>query len=244
MLFIYFDLYFILEQSDALKFTVAGRLQNKNNDKTPIELPFERGITKDGESVSKKCPLEIIRSASDITEQKIEKNNYKDNKLTLKSNELSSVFDSNTDEQDIDEHDNIFINDKDNNFYNNNGKEKKDGRVVEVPRFDDQETFCKFFGTIKTPEDVVLDDSKKSITSDEKTSSLPQTLQEFDDAIKPTEKLANRRNIKVPRKSKRIINYNPVKSLLARADINWKYTENNGTPFISAQKIAEPTPCK
>lgn len=246
-----------LEQSDALKFTVAGRLQKTVNSNAPSELPFERAFTKDGEGVAKKCPMEIIRndniepysSAEHKREEggnSAENNNQKSNS---KGNERSNSVDSNSDEQDADELDNIVPN---NNVEGNDKRESRmksrdfvaNGRVVEVPRFNDPDTFGKFFGTLKVPSEIILT-SKQSGASSDKNESSSESLKEFDDAIKPTPKLANRRNIKVPRNSKSSANCNPVKSLAARDDIVWKYTEHKSVvPFILAEKPAEPTICK
>ncbi|KAI9588659.1 hypothetical protein GQX74_004504 [Glossina fuscipes] len=203
-----------VEQSDASKFTVAGRLQKKAQ--SPVELQFER----DHNGSPKKCPLLTIRSANQpllglakSPSMMVNGNgcqrNASNGALFVQrslSMETSSVMEINSANNSDSDNEREFIreSEKSNGIdaSPNNG-----GRVV-VPKIDDEETFENFFA------------SKKSIASKQEMSI---DVTDFD-KIKPTARLAiNKRNIQLPRGRRAA--RNPLKSLANRQDIATEYTE-------------------
>ncbi|KAM7355020.1 supervillin isoform 7-T9 [Cochliomyia hominivorax] len=215
-----------VEQSDASKFTVAGRLQKKAQ--SPVELQFERSTN----DAAKKCPLQIIRSANQpqlglaksasmmcttqsngqksssngarFVQRSLSVNNENPNSAS-ESNSAASNSDSDNEKEQKDKRN---INNKATSPSHGGQSVQRGARVV-IPKFDDEETFEKFFVS-KKPQD-------KS-TPDEEGIDIADF-----DKIKPTERLAVKRSIQLP-KGRRAAR-NPLRNLAARIDIVSEYTE-------------------
>ncbi|XP_055913672.1 uncharacterized protein LOC129947223 isoform X7 [Eupeodes corollae] len=200
-----------IEQSDASKFTVAGRLQKKSQ--SPVELQFERhGDT------SKQCPpMKVVRSANQpqlglakspsmmvtsMTAPKSASVTNGQHRMQLKRSlsvnaEAQSASSSDSDSEGHSEKENAK---KVNKIITNTG-----AKVV-VPRVDDEETFEKFFTTSRSVEKI-----------DEGVE-----ISDFDN-IKSSERLVTKRTVQGP-KGRRAAK-NPLKSLAARIDLQNEYTE-------------------
>uniref|UniRef100_A0A1A9WC79 HP domain-containing protein n=1 Tax=Glossina brevipalpis TaxID=37001 RepID=A0A1A9WC79_9MUSC len=205
-----------VEQSDASKFTVAGRLQKKAQ--SPVELQFERPHN----GAPKKCPLIIICSANQpllglakspsmmVTSSTINGNGCQRNangalfvqrSISMETSSIMEINSANNSDSDNERESKI-------EKKNNTDTSRNNGARVVVPKIDDEETFENFFA------------SKKS-----KASEQEENIDVTDfDKIKPTERLAiNKRNIQLP-KGRRAAR-NPLKSLANRQDITAEYTE-------------------
>ncbi|XP_037823151.1 supervillin-like isoform X1 [Lucilia sericata] len=219
-----------VEQSDAAKFTVAGRLQKKAQ--SPVELQFERSAN----DAAKKCPLQIIRSANQpqlglaksasmmvstntngiglgqkssngalFVQRSLSVNNENPNSAS-ESNSAASNSDSDNEKEQKDKRN---INNQSSNTATTTSQSARGARVV-IPKFDDEETFEKFFVSKKIQQD-------KS-TPDEEGIDIADF-----DKIKPTERLAVKRSIQLP-KGRRAAR-NPLRNLASRTDITSEYTE-------------------
>lgn len=187
-----------LEQSDASKFTVAGRLQKKAQ--SPVELQFERGAN----AAAKKCPLQTIRSANQpqlglakspsmmVTSSTngnyaaasgprashgalfVQRSLSVNNEVAANGSESNSASNSDSDNE-KDQKDKRNINNQTSTTISpSHGNGVRGARIV-VPKFDDDETFEKFFVSKKSP-------TGKS-TPDEEGIDIADF-----DKIKPTER--------------------------------------------------------
>ncbi|XP_044314129.1 uncharacterized protein LOC108052880 isoform X5 [Drosophila rhopaloa] len=208
-----------IEQTDAKKFTVAGRLQKKAQ--SPVELQFERSAN----DVAKKCPMLEVRSANQpqlglakspsmmVTSST---NNSTANKTALRSLSVNpeeevptSLSRSNSSSSDSDGERSSPQNAKQNKELANNKSAAAPTNVgarIQVPRLDDKETFENFFASKPKKEE----------------EGVELEISAFDD-IKPTERLVSKRHVQGP-KGRRAAR-NPLKSLAAREDITSEYTE-------------------
>lgn len=187
---------FFTEQSDAANFTVAGRLQKKAQ--SPVELQFERSP----DAAAKKCPLQIIRSANQpqlglaksasmmvtssangnvgpkttngaIFLQRSLSVNDENPNCASESNSPSSNSDSDNEKDQKDKRN--LSNQTANQAHSPPSHDQilRGARVV-VPKFDDEETFEKFFASKKTQNRSALDEESINIADFDK--------------IKPTER--------------------------------------------------------
>lgn len=157
------------EQSDASKFTVAGRLQKKAQ--SPVELQFERSTN----AAAKKCPLHVIRSAN----QPLLGLAKSPSMMTTGSGRTPgvgvghhlvqrslSINEGNVIAERSSSSNSDSDNEKDNkNKQNGNSKDVPSitvgvtssqgagtgGARVAIPKLDDEETFEKFFALKKSP---------------------------------------------------------------------------------------------
>ncbi|KAH8296575.1 hypothetical protein KR054_008073, partial [Drosophila jambulina] len=205
-----------IEQTDAKKFTVAGRLQKKAQ--SPVELQFERSPN----DAAKKCPMLEVRSANQpqlglakspsmMVTTTTANSNSKTALRSLSVNpeeEVPSLSRSNSSSSESDGERTSPHNAKQNKELANTKSAAAPTNVgarIQVPRLDDKETFENFFATKpKLEENVELE------------------ISAFDD-IKPTERLVSKRHVQGP-KGRRAAR-NPLKSLAAREDITSEYTE-------------------
>lgn len=193
-----------VEQSDASKFTVAGRLQKTQNN-APAKLQFVR--TED-----KKCqPLKVVRSANQpqlglakspsmmvtSTTNTPANKNETANQLFLKRSVSINGGGGNTEKN----------NSSDSSDSEKNGKENDSGSKVVIPRIDDEETFEKFFS------------SKRKDTNDGEEAI---EISDFD-SVKASERLVTKRAVRGP--MGRRAAKNPLKNLAARNDLQTEYTE-------------------
>ncbi|XP_030568416.1 supervillin-like isoform X1 [Drosophila novamexicana] len=205
-----------IEQTDAKKFTVAGRLQKKAQ--SPAELQFER-LPNDA---AMKCPMLEVRSANQpqlglakspsMMVTTCSKTTSTQRSLSVNAEENLSLSRSNSSSSESDGERCSPHNAKQSKELANNksaAAATNVGARIQVPRLDDEETFENFF--------VV---QPKSQTAEES----PLDISAFDD-IKPTERLVSKRNIQGP-KGRRAAR-NPLKTLAARSDICSEYTELN-----------------
>ncbi|TDG53249.1 hypothetical protein AWZ03_000064 [Drosophila navojoa] len=211
-----------IEQTDAKKFTVAGRLQKK--EQSPVELQFER-LPNDA---AKKCPMLEVRSANQpqlglakspsmmvgpatkpTAVQRSLSVQEEENVTLTRSNSNKSSSSNSSSGSDSDGSPRNAKQHKE--LANNKSAEAATnvGARIQVPRSDDAETFENFFGGQRA-----------------KSSANAQTVEleisAFDD-IKSTERLVSKRNIQGP-KGRRAAR-NPLKTLAARSDICSEYTE-------------------
>ncbi|XP_054733800.1 supervillin-like isoform X1 [Anastrepha obliqua] len=218
-----------IEQSDASKFTVAGRLQKKAQ--SPIELQFERGQNAD----PKKCPMHVVRSANQpqlgLAKSPSMMVTTNTNGGTNGTNGHHSFLQrslSVTAERPNGEPSNSSSNSDSDTDGRCNEKETKNkaniksaaatataalGTRVAVPKLDDEETFEKFFASKKqTPI------QRSGVVGEDVTVS------DLDfDSIKTTQRLVTKRTIQGPRGRRAA--RNPLKSLAERSDITSEYTE-------------------
>ncbi|XP_039230340.1 supervillin isoform X17 [Drosophila yakuba] len=205
-----------IEQTDAKKFTVAGRLQKKAQ--SPVELQFERSAN----DAAKKCPMLEVRSANQpqlglakSPSMMVTSCTNSSSKTALRSLSVNpeeegptSLSRSNSSSSESDGERNSPHNAKQNKELANNksaAAATNVGARIQVPRLDDKETFENFFASKpKKEENVELE------------------ISAFDD-IKPTERLVSKRHVQGP-KGRRTAR-NPLKSLAAREDISSEYTE-------------------
>ncbi|XP_043649610.1 serine-rich adhesin for platelets isoform X2 [Drosophila teissieri] len=205
-----------IEQTDAKKFTVAGRLQKKAQ--SPVELQFERSAN----DAAKKCPMLEVRSANQpqlglakSPSMMVTSSTNSSSKTALRSLSVNpeeegptSLSRSNSSSSESDGERNSPHNAKQNKELANNKSAAAPTNVgarIQVPRLDDKETFENFFSSKpKKEENVELE------------------ISAFDD-IKPTERLVSKRHVQGP-KGRRAAR-NPLKSLAAREDISSEYTE-------------------
>lgn len=191
-----------MEQSDASKFTVAGRLQNTQNN-APAKLQFER--TED-----KKCqPMKVVRSANQP-------------QLGLaKSPSMMVTSTTNTQANKTETANQLFLkrsvsinggraatesSGSDTSDSEKNHKTAESGSKVVIPRIDDEETFKKFF----------------SIKNKHETGEESIKISDFD-SVKASERLVTKRAVRGP--MGRRATKNPLKSLAARNDLQSEYTE-------------------
>ncbi|XP_068142627.1 supervillin isoform X9 [Drosophila tropicalis] len=217
-----------IEQTDAKKFTVAGRLQTKSQ--SPVELQFQRSPN----DAAKKCPLLEVRSANQ-PQLGLAKSPSMMVTTTTKSTAAQRSLSVNPEEEKEKESSQALSRSNSNSSsgsttdsdgggaWPQNAKQSKElansksaaaptnvGSRILVPRLDDEETFENFFvSQIKKPKHVEEQQDKEQ-------------LLDLDD-IKPTERLVTKRNIQGP-KGRRAAR-NPLKSLAARSDISSEYTE-------------------
>lgn len=191
-----------VEQSDASKFTVAGRLQKTQNN-APAKLQFER--TDD-----KKCqPMKIIRSANQpqlgLAKSPSMMVTSTTNTLANKTETANQLFLKRS----------VSINggrgitetsSSDTSDSEKNTKKADSGSRVVIPRIDDEETFEKFFSINKMDET-----GKESIE-----------ISDFD-SVKASERLVTKRATRGP--MGRRAAKNPLKNLAARSDLQSEYTE-------------------
>ncbi|XP_075160690.1 supervillin isoform X5 [Haematobia irritans] len=216
-----------VEQSDASKFTVAGRLQKKAQ--SPVDLQFERSA----DAPAKKCPMHVIRSAhqpllglakspSMMTASTINGSGHV-LPVTGQQNAVQRSLSINEGDT-IPERSSSSNSDSDNEKDN---KEKQNvahkgfmptrsaseavvtGARVAIPRLDDEETFEKFFASKKAPTTPVTPEEDIAIS-------------DFDH-IKSSQRLAVKRTIQLP-KGRRATR-NPLRSLASRTDLTSEYTE-------------------
>ncbi|XP_032575549.1 uncharacterized protein LOC6610486 isoform X5 [Drosophila sechellia] len=207
-----------IEQTDAKKFTVAGRLQKKAQ--SPVDLQFERSAN----DAAKKCPMLEVRSANQpqlglakspsmmVTSSTGTNSTSKSALRSLSVNPEeegpTSLSRSNSSSSESDGEHNSPQNAKQNKELANNKSAAAPTNVgarIQVHRLDDKETFENFFSSKpKKEENVELE------------------ISAFDD-IKPTERLVSKRHVQGP-KGRRAAR-NPLKSLAARDDISSEYTE-------------------
>lgn len=153
-----------VEQSDASKFTVAGRLQKKAQ--SPVDLQFERLPN----AAPKKCPPQIVRSANQpllglakspsmmVTSNSgnsaktngsgglfVQRSLSVNNEVSELGSSASSPSNSDSDDQ------------KELKEIRNNSLSKlistKSGSTIAVPKYDDKETFENFFASKKQSGD-------------------------------------------------------------------------------------------
>ncbi|XP_052847477.1 supervillin isoform X12 [Drosophila gunungcola] len=209
-----------IEQTDAKKFTVAGRLQKKAQ--SPVELQFERSAN----DAAKKCPMLEVRSANQpqlglakspsmmVTSGNSNKSaalrslsvNPEEEVPASLSRSNSSSSDSSDGERSAPQ------NAKQNKELANNKSAAAPTNVgarIQVPRLDDKETFENFFASKPKKEEA-------------EAGGVQLEISAFDD-IKPTERLVSKRHVQGP-KGRRAAR-NPLKSLAAREDITSEYTE-------------------
>lgn len=188
-----------MEQSDASKFTVAGRLQKTQNN-SPVKLQFER--TED-----KKCqPMKVIRSSNQpqlglakspsmlVTSTTNTQANKTEigNQLSLKrSISINGTVETSSSETSDSE---------------KITKNADSGSRVVIPRIDDEETFEKFF-SIKKKDHI----GEESIE-----------ISDFD-SVKASERLVTKRAVRGPMGRRAV--KNPLKNLAARSDLQSEYTE-------------------
>ncbi|XP_033161693.1 serine-rich adhesin for platelets isoform X3 [Drosophila mauritiana] len=207
-----------IEQTDAKKFTVAGRLQKKAQ--SPVELQFERSAN----DAAKKCPMLEVRSAnqpqlglakspsmmvtSSTSTNSTSKSALRSLSVNPEEEGPTSLSRSNSSSSESDGERNSPQNAKQNKELANNKSAAAPTNVgarIQVHRLDDKETFENFFSSKpKKEENVELE------------------ISAFDD-IKPTERLVSKRHVQGP-KGRRAAR-NPLKSLAARDDISSEYTE-------------------
>ncbi|KAI8039065.1 hypothetical protein M5D96_007780 [Drosophila gunungcola] len=208
------------QQTDAKKFTVAGRLQKKAQ--SPVELQFERSAN----DAAKKCPMLEVRSANQpqlglakspsmmVTSGNSNKSaalrslsvNPEEEVPASLSRSNSSSSDSSDGERSAPQ------NAKQNKELANNKSAAAPTNVgarIQVPRLDDKETFENFFASKPKKEEA-------------EAGGVQLEISAFDD-IKPTERLVSKRHVQGP-KGRRAAR-NPLKSLAAREDITSEYTE-------------------
>ncbi|XP_011290707.2 supervillin isoform X9 [Musca domestica] len=218
-----------VEQSDASKFTVAGRLQKKAQ--SPVELQFERSAN----AAAKKCPLHVIRSAN----QPLLGLAKSPSMMTTGSGRTPgvgvghhlvqrslSINEGNVIAERSSSSNSDSDNEKDNkNKQNGNSKDVLSitvggitsshgagtgGARVAIPKLDDEETFEKFFALKKSPTTPVTPEDESI------------NIEDFDH-IKSTQRLAVKRNIQLP-KGRRAAR-NPLRNLASRTDLSSEYTE-------------------
>ncbi|XP_017841740.1 supervillin isoform X13 [Drosophila busckii] len=205
-----------IEQTDEKKFTVAGRLQKKAQ--SPSELQFERSP----QDAAKKCPMLEVRSANQpqlglakspsmmVTTGSVTMPTAALRSLSVNAEENPQTADSScSSSSESDGERQSPHNAKQNKELANTKSAAAPtnvGAKIQVPRMDDKETFENFFAT----------------QINRKQRDLQLEICAFDD-IKPTERLANKRNIQGP-KGRRAAR-NPLKNLAARSDIISEYTE-------------------
>uniref|UniRef100_T1PBM3 Gelsolin repeat protein n=1 Tax=Musca domestica TaxID=7370 RepID=T1PBM3_MUSDO len=218
-----------VEQSDASKFTVAGRLQKKAQ--SPVELQFERSTN----AAAKKCPLHVIRSAN----QPLLGLAKSPSMMTTGSGRTPgvgvghhlvqrslSINEGNVIAERSSSSNSDSDNEKDNkNKQNGNSKAVPSitvggitsshgagtgGARVAIPKLDDEETFEKFFALKKSPTTPVTPEDESI------------NIEDFDH-IKSTQRLAVKRNIQLP-KGRRAAR-NPLRNLASRTDLSSEYTE-------------------
>ncbi|XP_073836439.1 supervillin isoform X4 [Musca autumnalis] len=212
-----------VEQSDASKFTVAGRLQKKAQ--SPVELQFERSTT----SAAKKCPPHIIRSANQpllglakspsmmttgsgggrapgvghhLVQRSLSIN--EGNVIVERSSSSNSDSDNEKEKQQNTSNKDVGV--RSSHTVAAGGG----GAKVAIPKLDDEETFEKFFA------------SKKSPTTPQTPEEEGINIEDFDH-IKSTQRLAVKRNIQLP-KGRRAAR-NPLRNLASRTDLSSEYTE-------------------
>ncbi|XP_030081129.1 uncharacterized protein LOC111597740 isoform X3 [Drosophila hydei] len=205
--------------TDAKKFTVAGRLQKK--EQSPVELQFER-LPNDA---AKKCPMLEVRSANQpqlglakspsMMVTNATKAGALQRSLSVTVEEAVTLTRSNSSNSSSSssssESDGSPRNAKQHKELANNKSAEAATNVgsrIQVPRLDDAETFESFFGV-----------QAKGQANDE---SFELEISAFDD-IKSTERLVSKRHIQGP-KGRRAAR-NPLKTLAARSDIRSEYTE-------------------
>lgn len=190
-----------VEQSDASKFTVAGRLQKTQNG--PVKLQFER-------TEEKKCqPMKVVRSANQpqlglakspsmmVTSTTNTQANKTEtaNNLFLKRSVSINGGRGATESSSSDTSDSEKIN-----------KKPDAGSRVVIHRIDDEETFEKFF----------------SIKKKDETGEESIEISDFD-SVKASERLVTKRAVRGP--MGRRAAKNPLKNLAARNDLQSEYTE-------------------
>lgn len=200
-----------IEQSDASKFTVAGRLQKKSQ--SPVELQFERN----GDTTKKCPPMKVVRSANQpqlglAKSPSMMVTSMTAPKPTAQTNgqhrmQLKRSLSVNAEAQSASSSDSDFeeINEKEHSQQIKRILTKPGAKVI-VPRVDDEETFEKFFTTSKSVEQI-----------DEGVE-----ISDFDN-IKSSERLVTKRTVQGP-KGRRAAK-NPLKNLAARIDLQNEYTE-------------------
>ncbi|XP_049314845.1 uncharacterized protein LOC105227966 isoform X9 [Bactrocera dorsalis] len=211
-----------IEQSDASKFTVAGRLQKKAQ--SPIELQFER----EQNAEPKKCPMHVVRSANQPQLGLAKSpsmmvttntnggtnghNNYLQRSLSVTAERPNSESANSSSDSDSDGRCNEKETKNKTNTMSAAAERAAQGTRVAVPKLDDEETFEKFFA------------SKKQTPIQTTVISEDAEVNDFDfDSIKTTQRLVTKRTIQGP-KGRRAAR-NPLKSLAERSDITSEYTE-------------------
>ncbi|XP_050337276.1 uncharacterized protein LOC126763630 isoform X1 [Bactrocera neohumeralis] len=215
-----------IEQSDASKFTVAGRLQKKAQ--SPIELQFER----EQNAEPKKCPMHVVRSANQpqlglakSPSMMVTTNtngganggtnghhNYLQRSLSVTAERPNSESANSSSDSDSDGRCNEKETKNKANTMSAAAERAALGTRVAVPKLDDEETFEKFFA------------SKKQTPIQTTVISEDAEVNDFDfDSIKTTQRLVTKRTIQGP-KGRRAAR-NPLKSLAERSDITSEYTE-------------------
>lgn len=159
----------LTEQSDASKFTVAGRLQKKAQ--SPAELQFERSAN----AAAKKCPLHIIRSANQpllglakspsmmttggshppgVGHHLVQRSLSINEGNVIVERSSSSNSDSDNDSKETTEKQNVAnksaATSPSHAVVGGNGGGGGGARVA-IPKPDDEETFEKFFASKKSP---------------------------------------------------------------------------------------------
>ncbi|XP_061394991.1 mucin-2 [Musca vetustissima] len=209
-----------VEQSDASKFTVAGRLQKKAQ--SPVELQFERSAN----AAAKKCPLHIIRSANQpllglakspsmmtsgsarvpgVGHHLVQRSLSINEGNVIAERSSSSNSDSDNDKDGKEKRSNMTI-----GVSSSQGMTGTGGARVAIPKLDDEETFEKFFASKKSPTTPVTPEEEGI------------NIEDFDH-IKSTQRLAVKRNIQLP-KGRRAAR-NPLRNLASRTDLSSEYTE-------------------
>ncbi|XP_020715082.1 uncharacterized protein LOC101448859 isoform X3 [Ceratitis capitata] len=217
-----------IEQSDASKFTVAGRLQKKAQ--SPIELQFERGH----DAEPKKCPMQIVRSANQpqlglakspsmmVTSNSNGGTNGGTNghhsllqrSLSVTAERPNGASENSSSNSDSDSDGRCNEKEVKNMANTKSAAAERAALVtrVAVPKPDDEETFEKFFT------------SKKQASTQKSGIGENAEVNDFDfDSIKATQRLVTKRAIQGP-KGRRAAR-NPLKSLAERSDITSEYTE-------------------
>ncbi|XP_069967787.1 platelet binding protein GspB isoform X5 [Bactrocera oleae] len=215
-----------IEQSDASKFTVAGRLQKKAQ--SPIELQFER----EQNAEPKKCSMHVVVSANQpqlglakspsmmVTTNTnggtnggtYGQHNYLQRSLSVTAERPNSESANSSSDSDSDERCNEKETKNKANTRSAAAERAALGTRVTVPKLDDEETFEKFFA------------SKKQTPIQTTVISEDAAVNDFDfDSIKTTQRLVTKRTIQGP-KGRRAAR-NPLKSLAERSDITSEYTE-------------------
>ncbi|XP_037940639.1 uncharacterized protein LOC119673439 isoform X3 [Teleopsis dalmanni] len=199
-----------IEQSDAEKFTIAGRLQNQ------ATLCDDCNIIRRPDDIAKKCPMNIIRSTNQEfglskSQSMIITSNFKSTNLseiTRKAPRLECSLSLNEDEVcsvkfcDKFNCENEFKPERiKTNILNTTNTSER----IFIPKLDDEETFKKFFGQI-----------------DVKASKTEIEISDFDN-LRSTERLLTKRVIKGPKTRRG--SRNPLKSLSTRSDILFEYIE-------------------
>lgn len=190
-----------IEQSDASKFTVAGRLQTRS----PAKLQFERSALKQSPKMKvlrsanppqlglAKSPSMMVTSMTGTS-----KNTEQRGGLFKRSISVNSDTNANGDGS---LKENEVVN---KNQFHDSKDSRYSGSIVTVPKLDD-ETFLKFFSDI---HEAVIDENVE--------------ISDFDN-IKVTERLSRKKVVQGP-KGRRPAR-NPLKTLAARNDIQNEYTE-------------------